>query len=1330
MSNQPSPSSPFQVFLRRLTNLSGNSRMIFLPRLMEGKYFDLQQLSNVSDIQPFAILEKVIQEKPVTLCPLADTRVPALNSASRSLKLLQRSAHFLFEEGGTKDLHLGWPFVRGKFSDGTFVNCPLLLFPVDLVTSNKEWKLVMREGANISFNKSFLLALSYYNKTPLVESLLEEDFEDVERDSTVFRTAVYSLFQREKLEINFNPDTYQDSLQPFYSFPKEEFDQNHQSGSLKLFSNAVLGIFPQADSYLVPDYVNLIENSAHQSLETFFESKTNSSPEVEGKNFIGWVKEDKIINPFATDSFQENILKAVKQGLSVVVQGPPGTGKSQLICNLLADALANKKNVLVVCQKRAALDVVYNRMQKAGFSEFVTLVHDFKNDRKEIYTRIAGQIDKVNDYKTKVNSLDAIQLDRNFHQTCKQIDLTLDELEHFKDSLFDGSECGVSIKELYLNIDHKAEKIINVKQEYSSFRMNELTEINSKVRSLGMYAGILEKEFNPWRNRKPFVKLPPSALPEIKSILTNIPETLESLSDKVKALTGSALDYYQADIFSKRIADLKLLKSVLENEIVYRYVGAMSEQKKGATDVLWIQNMQRVIDDLFKAAPEISVETSQLGKVQQSLNRSIKAKRNFITLIRWELFSEEKYLVKRALVSNGLAGREGLRALEAKLDIRLNLEHNLTKLRSIEWIREIPEEYDREKFEKWFNDVVLAARCNNLFDEIRNLKNFLSPHTASHQQFHSAISGLIECLETFILGQERWSVYLSTRQMEELGMDFSKAPSLTRYLQNYFDTMCEYDDLQESLNVIEKEIFQKLIDATDFKSSADELCEILTNSLGLAWIDHIESKHPELRMVSSGKLLQLERDLQENILIKSGLCKEMVLLRARERVIESLEFNRLKNLVSYRDLNHEVTKKKKIWPLRKLIGQFGDDLFRLQPIWLASPESASALFPQQELFDLVIFDEASQCFSERGLPAIARAKQVVVAGDHQQLRPGDFFRSRFDEEFEDPDLEVESLLELASRHWLTLTLQGHYRSQSIELVQFSNQHFYNNRLELLPHHQRVNSNGKPLEFLKVDGVWENQTNLVEAQKVAELVWNSTQQSPDKEVGVITFNQSQQLLVLDAIEERFRNEGAELPESLMVKNIENVQGDEKDIVIFSIAYAKDEKGKLSIQFGSLNVAGGENRLNVAITRAREKIIVVSSILPEELHTDAARNGGPQLLKEYLSYARQVTIESPKTDPHRPQLKFDWYLKYKLTLPEKRTLYDFFPHADIVVNKEGALGPILLTDDNYYQQSLSAKHHHALLPKLLEEKQWHYLPLYSRNYWLDPRKLNHEVEKYWE
>ena len=354
--------------------------------------------------------------------------------------------------------------------------------------------------------------------------------------------------------------------------------------------------------------------------------------------------------------------------------------------------------------------------------------------------------------------------------------------------------------------------------------------------------------------------------------------------------------------------------------------------------------------------------------------------------------------------------------MEHKLDIRLNLEHNLSKLRTKSWIKDIPQHYSKEAFTDWFDVLVLAMRCNNLFDEIRNLKNFLSPQRIGHEQFLNNMDELIVLVEEFMAKQNEWTQYLSSRQIEELANDYSNVPSMVNYLHHHFDTLCEYDELMDSLSSIERVVFQKLIDSTQFKSSGDELCEIFKNNLGLAWIDQIEAKWPELRMVSSGKLEQLERELRENIEAKSRMSEEIVLLHAHERLTDELEYNRLNNLTTYRGLHHEVTKKKRIWPLRKLIGTFREDLLKVMPIWLASPESVSALFPLEGFFDLVIFDEASQCFAERGIPAMARAKQIVVAGDSMQLKPGDFFNARWDEENESADMEVESLLDLASRH--------------------------------------------------------------------------------------------------------------------------------------------------------------------------------------------------------------------------------------------------------------------------------------------------------------------------
>jgi superfamily I DNA and/or RNA helicase len=170
----------------------------------------------------------------------------------------------------------------------------------------------------------------------------------------------------------------------------------------------------------------------------------------------------------------------------------------------------------------------------------------------------------------------------------------------------------------------------------------------------------------------------------------------------------------------------------------------------------------------------------------------------------------------------------------------------------------------------------------------------------------------------------------------------------------------------------------------------------------------------------------------------------------------------------------------------------------------------------KQFFDLVIFDEASQCFAERGLPSIFRGKQILIAGDSKQLKPFELYQSRWEEETESPDLEVDSLLELSERHLTTVQLQGHYRSKSLALINFSNQNFYNNTLSLVPDLEAMHLPDPPIRVIKVDGVWENQTNPIEAQAVVKELLNQIKSNPTKEVGVITFNAPQQMLIMDLV----------------------------------------------------------------------------------------------------------------------------------------------------------------------------------------------------------------------
>jgi superfamily I DNA and/or RNA helicase len=430
-----------------------------------------------------------------------------------------------------------------------------------------------------------------------------------------------------------------------------------------------------------------------------------------------------------------------------------------------------------------------------------------------------------------------------------------------------------------------------------------------------------------------------------------------------------------------------------------------------------------------------------------------------------------------------------------------------------------------------------------------------------------------------------------------------------------------------------------------------------------------------------------------------------------------------------------VTKKKKIWPLRKVIGDFSDEIFQLLPCWLASPESVSAIFPLTELFDLVIFDEASQCFAERGIPSIYRSKQVLVAGDDMQLKPSELYQVRWEENGEHPDLEIESLLDLVKRYMPTVHLQGHYRSKSLELIDFSNRHFYANRLQVLPD-RKVISNGMPaIEYIKVEGLWENNVNEVEAREVVSKVIEIIRSTPDSEIGVVTFNAPQQMLIMDLLEEEYARIGRAIPHTIFVKNIENVQGDERDVIIFSTGYAPDKKGKMNMQFGSFSLIGGENRLNVAVTRARERIIIVSSIYPEQLRVDDVKNEGPRLLKKYLEFARTVHQREFHPQPTSvPRKLFSDYLNEKLKqwaaakFVTHQVHINTLPFSDIHLTKDGKYLGVILTDDSRYMSSGNIKDSHAYTYALLQNKNWEFHTVFSRNYWFERERTENDLTRF--
>ncbi len=1324
-------------YLRKLTNLTSRNRSIVLLRLYTQGFLDINDLDFLNNQPAFSIIEQLIaRKKEIYLCRLLDSRDETSNKVSQKLKKLWRFDRFVFEERGAKDLCVAWPFANGRFADGTLVRAPLLFFPVSLEIVDNAWVLKPRTDEYCFLNQSLLLAYAHFNKLNLDEQLMEFNFEEFPSDSRAFRVALYELFKSSGIELNFNQQNFTDNLLPFTSFTKTEFEEHHATGAIKLFPEAVLGLFPQAGSYLVPDYLALLEDGSIDDVAAFFNKEKHALNHGPAASFdyINSVKEELNITPFKMDAFQENALKAIKSGNSMVVQGPPGTGKSQLICNLMADYAAQGKRVLLVCQKRAALDVVYQRLQEIGLDPFVALVHDFKNDRRELYQQILLQIESLEEYRHQNNSLDAIYLEREFLQASRRIDQITEELEEFKRSLFDEEECGISIKELYLT-SYLNGPTINLKQEYKYFPWKEAQAFSKDLGRYHRYWKRLEGDDFLWKDRLSFKDYTITDVQAINKVLDDVQTYSEKIVKEVGNKLKTEVSFDDCEEFINHREDIERFITFLKDEAVYDFFRHMVNFRDIEKDDLWLANMERVVMDCFKnEGPEVIIEAQELGTFQEVLQQKIESRKNIFKWLSWHLFSKEKMQFQRVMRANGLPNtRDGFKILVEKTDNRLNLEHNLSKLRNYPWLKDIPESYSEVDFQAWFYYQRKALNAKQIFRQQRNFKEYFNIQQLSYAQLKKQLQQLIRIMDDLPVHRQRWQSYLLPKQISAIINSPDLLEPYKKLLQREFDNLCEYDRLHHQFTGQQQSVLDKLYESWDHNSD-DAITELFENSIKLAWIDHIETKYPVLRMVSSLRLDELQKEYQDLIKQKLALSHETLLLRLRERVYSEVRYNRLNNMISYRDLKHQVSKKKRIWPIRKLLSQFHEELFKLVPCWLASPESVSAMTPMKQLFDLVIFDEASQCFAEKGIPAMYRGNQVVITGDSKQLSPNDLYQIRWQEEDPDNfDLEIDSLLDLACKYLDQVQLQGHYRSKSLDLINFSNRHFYGDRLRMLPDYQVINNGIPAITFSKVDGLWEKNINQNEALEVVILVEKLLREEPDKSVGIVTFNVQQQQYIMERLEERLAQAEIPFPPSLIVKNIENVQGDEKDIIIFSIGYAPDEKGKLSMNFGSLNIAGGENRLNVAVTRARERIYIISSIMPSDLKVETSKNPGPRLFREYLQYAWDVSQgEYQMVAPELQGQRNEWYLKTRLmdemSHKPNLTFEQSLPFADLTVRDERDFLGLILTDDNLYHQSISVKDSHVYVPLILYAKGWRFQGIFSRQYWMNPQEVVEQMERF--
>lgn len=409
------------------------------------------------------------------------------------------------------------------------------------------------------------------------------------------------------------------------------------------------------------------------------------------------------------------------------------------------------------------------------------------------------------------------------------------------------------------------------------------------------------------------------------------------------------------------------------------------------------------------------------------------------------------------------------------------------------------------------------------------------------------------------------------------------------------------------------------------------------------WLEATLAEWPEFRGQHGDDL--------ERLIQRFRQADRRWLISSRERLIAMADARRPQKGQSSAktsrlgQLEAEVRRKRGLKPIRKLFSQLGDVVQVLKPCFMMSPMSAAQyLEPGKLSFDLVIFDEASQVEPADALGAIARGRQAILVGDEKQLPPTNFFGVVNDADAEDePDDDtintgdLESVLAMGQVCLAAkTTLRWHYRSRHSSLIEFSNEAFYDRQLRVFPSPQ-ISREQFGLSFRHVpDGVYfrgKGQYNAVEARAVAEAVIDHARTSPDVSLGVGAFSLAQQRTIEDEIESLRRAEndpelelffapGEQAP--FFVKNLETIQGDERDVILLSVGYGPDENGRTSMNFGPLNRDGGWRRLNVLVTRARRRCVLFSSLVADQLELKASTPRGVCALKDYLHFAQHGSL----------------------------------------------------------------------------------------------------------
>ena len=936
------------------------------------------------------------------------------------------------------------------------------------------------------------------------------------------------------------------------------------------------------------------------------------------------------------DSSQQESIEAVKAGNSVVIQGPPGTGKSQTITNLIAELLSNGEKVLFVSEKMAALDVVYHRLQSIGLNDYCLEIHSRKSNKKHVLDQlkdayesthpgkpiIEGKIDELIRYRSQLN-----EYSRVLHTPVKPFKKSpywyIGELNQLT---------GVEI----LDIDFS--EIKNISFEQYQKLIATIATLKDRVEMIGhpfshSYWGC-----------------------EIDSVN-------EYEQQKIDQHFNSAIDTYK--IVEKKISGFsKSIKIELKNiSLTLSYcklLSILNENHKIPQSLVQIENIESFISQLEPILDKINNYNKQREEILTKFNDEIFCEDidEIIELLNTKyksflrIFQPTYYKTKKR-VTNHFIGKDDFLTYKEIISSLKVISKNIAQQNEIEntddnLITPLSELWDGVRSN---TDVIKAGLSwLNKFSENRisgtddeNLSDFILDSSSIPKELIQLKDSIEEKIPELLknIGKAQKNLIVNDSIIFPEGIEETNLIDINELLTKWklnINKLVDWTRYQRAYNECKNAGLEPFLDMlfTEDEKDIDSLIIKFKKAFLFHQFQSLLDDAPALKNFEALTQDKIVKKFQELDSFQLELAKNRALTKIFEQKPDTSWEGSKSSQLGY--LQRQFRLKRGHHPIRKIFANIPDVIQRLCPCLMMSPLSlAQYIDPEKIKFDFVIFDEASQMSPVDSLGAIIRGEQLVCVGDTKQLPPTSFFDRVAQIEINDEDLEDLSTPDLESILDECLTigmkefyLKWHYRSRHESLIHFSNIKFYKNNLNTFPSPVRDNKNDG-LSLIKItDGIYDrggSQKNIPEAKLIAKTVFDHFRNNPEKTLGIGTFSQAQQTAILDELETLRRSDlslehffAENRDESFFVKNLETIQGDERDVIFISVGYGRDINGKITMNFGPLNKIGGERRLNVLVTRARNKVVVFSSITGDDFDLSKTKASGVHALKQYLDYAR--------------------------------------------------------------------------------------------------------------